>query len=660
MSKESSIHKPEILAPAGSRASFLAALAAGADAVYCGLKSFSARMQAKNFKTEELAALTELAHEQGARVYVTLNSMLKPDDLNPVGRILTRLESDVHPDALIVQDPAMVKLARQTGFSGELHLSTLANATFPAALKNIRAALDADRVVLPRELNVDEIKTMARACPKDLKLETFIHGALCYGVSGRCYWSSYYGGKSGLRGRCVQPCRRLYSQGNRTARFFSCRDLSVDVLVKVLLSIPEVVTWKIEGRKKGPHYVFYTVRAYRMLRDHGKDPKIKKDALAMLERALGRSTTHYNFLPQRVQNPVNTSGHTGSGLLVGKVQGTRANPWFIAREELLTGDVLRIGYEDQTWHAVHRVSRNVPKKGRLHLKISFGKNSPGGVPVFLTDRREKVLAEMIRSLETRLEKKMTGFRNVPDFRARLPRRFSGRVKTIEMNVFRQTVKSRSARGHAGLWLSAGAVKNMKKTRAANCWWWLPPVIWPHDEEELTGRVNALLKQGAGNFVLNAPWQTAFFPSAEKLNLWAGPFCNIANPLGIAVMAEMGFSGVIVSPELGGEDYRYLPRNSPLPLGIVIAGNWPLCISRVLAGNLKPGVAFASPRGEESWVQKYGSDYWVYPNWRLDLSAHETTLEKAGYSLFVHIDNPLPPGIRLKQRSGLWNWNIGLS
>ncbi|OQY04275.1 MAG: peptidase U32, partial [Desulfobacteraceae bacterium 4572_123] len=206
MSKESSIHKPEILAPAGSRASFLAALAAGADAVYCGLKSFSARMQAKNFKTEELAALTELAHEQGARVYVTLNSMLKPDDLNPVGRILTRLERDVHPDALIVQDPAMVKLARQTGFSGELHLSTLANATFPAALKNIRAALDADRVVLPRELNVDEIKTMARACPKDLKLETFIHGALCYGVSGRCYWSSYYGGKSGLRGRCVQPC----------------------------------------------------------------------------------------------------------------------------------------------------------------------------------------------------------------------------------------------------------------------------------------------------------------------------------------------------------------------------------------------------------------------------------------------------------------------
>jgi putative protease len=160
--------------------------------------------------------------------------------------------------------------------------------------------------------------------------------------------------------------------------------------------------------------------------------------------------------------------------------------------------------------------------------------------------------------------------------------------------------------------------------------------------------------------LNAPWQTAFFPNAEKLNLWAGPFCNIANPLGISVLAEMGFSGVIVSPELGGADYQLLPRNSPLPLGIVIAGNWPLCISRALADDLKTQVAFESPRGEGSWVQKYGSSYWVYPNWRLDLNAQRQNLETAGYCFFVDIDNPLPSQVKLKKRSGLWNWNIGLA
>ena len=376
--------------------------------------------------------------------------------------------------------------------------------------------------------------------------------------------------------------------------------------------------------------------------------------------ALGRSTTHYNLLPQRIQNPVNTSGHTGSGLFMGKVQGTRASPYLIAREELLSEDVLRIGYEDQSWHAVHRVGRYVPKKGRLHLKIASGKNSPQGAPIFLTDRREKALMEMVDNLEARFEEKLAKAQAVPDFKIRLPRRFSGGIKTLEMTVFRSAEKSRSARGPEGLWLSGESIKNIPKNRVADTWWWLPPVLWPQDEEEIANQVNAVLKQGAGNFVLNAPWQMAFFPHVEKINLWAGPFCNIANPLGIAVLAEMGFSGVIVSPELGGGDYQLLPQNSPLPIGIVIAGNWPLCISRALADNLKPQVAFTSPRGEESWVQKYGSSYWVYPNWRLDLTAQRKNLETAGYCFFVDMDNPLPPQVKLKKRSGLWNWNVGLA
>ena len=129
---------PQILAPAGNKASFLAALAAGADAVYCGLKQLSARMEAKNFTLEELAGLTDLAHAQGARVYVTLNTLIKPDELNPAGKLLDDLNRHVHPDALIIQDLALIELARQTGFSGELHLSTLANASFGAALSLIR------------------------------------------------------------------------------------------------------------------------------------------------------------------------------------------------------------------------------------------------------------------------------------------------------------------------------------------------------------------------------------------------------------------------------------------------------------------------------------------------------------------------------------------
>ena len=132
------MQKPEILAPAGNRASFLAALAAGADAVYCGLKSFSARMEAKNFAVAELAALTRLAHEKGSRVYVAFNALLKSGDLEEAGTLLTLLHQRVEPDALIIQDFGMIDLARQVGYTGEIHLSTLANAGFAAALKQIR------------------------------------------------------------------------------------------------------------------------------------------------------------------------------------------------------------------------------------------------------------------------------------------------------------------------------------------------------------------------------------------------------------------------------------------------------------------------------------------------------------------------------------------
>ena len=188
--------KPEILAPAGGKASFLAALAAGADAVYCGMKQFSARMQAKNFGFPELQHLTRLAHCKGVRVYVAFNTVIRPDELVEAGQMLAQLVGEVEPDALIIQDPAVVALARQVGFQGELHLSTLANVSFGRALKLVRQKLGVDRIVLPRELHVDEIKTLAQACPEGLRLEAFIHGALCYGVSGRCYWSSYLGAKA--------------------------------------------------------------------------------------------------------------------------------------------------------------------------------------------------------------------------------------------------------------------------------------------------------------------------------------------------------------------------------------------------------------------------------------------------------------------------------
>ncbi|MCG6973153.1 MAG: U32 family peptidase [Desulfobacterales bacterium] len=650
--------RPLILAPAGDRTAFLAALAAGADEIYCGLRHFSARMAAENFTIEELVPLTLLAHDKGVGVHVALNTLLKPDELHTAARLLQQLNSHVKPDGIIIQDLAFVDLACQIGFKGEIHLSTLSNVSFPAALEQIQNSFGVRRVVLPRELNIDEVKAMAMACPKGLDLEIFIHGALCYGVSGRCYWSSYLGGKSGLRGRCVQPCRRVYRQKDRNNRFFSCWDLSLDVLVKVLMKIPQIRTWKIEGRKKGPHTVFYTIKAYRMLRDHGADPKVKKEALELLSYTLGRSGTHYHFLPQRPQNPIHLDSRTGSGLFVGTVKGTAQQPFLNPKEMLLPGDLIRIGYEDEKWHRTVRMARYIPKGGRLVLKPLWKKNGAKNIPVFLIDRREKDLMDKI----TRLEKNLIQTPVLPPSRSvfteQHSKRFEKKKKITNLIVFRQpgNIKPYDT---TGLWLSKQSAAKLPKKLRSRIWWWLPPVIWPENEKEFTEIIDLLQNTGARHFVLNAPWQHALFKDVKKIILWAGPFCNIANASAIRILVSMGFKGAIVTPELGQKDYLMLPGQSPLPLGVILYGSWPLCVSRVLSDRLETGMLFTSPKGEAAWATKIESDYWVYPNWRLDLNAHRKTLEKQGYRLFVNLMEPIPKNVSLKKRPGLWNWEVGL-
>jgi len=650
---------PQILAPAGNNASFLAALAAGADAVYCGLKAFSARMASDNFQMEELEKLTHLAHEKGTKVYVALNTLVKTTELASMAEMLNQLRQKVKPDGLIFQDMAVLQLARQVNYRGELHLSTLANLSLASALPNADKVLGINRVVLPRELHIDEIKSMAEACPQGLGLEIFVHGALCYGVSGRCYWSSYLGGKSGLRGRCVQPCRRRYAHQDKNDRFFSCMDLILDVLVKVLSVIPEIRAWKIEGRKKGPHYVYYTTRAYRLMRDKGNDPQSKKEALELLGYVLGRPATHYFFLPQRPQNPVKLEGYTGSGLLIGNIKGGKSQPYLVPREQLFDGDLLRVGYEDEKWHTLIKVNKWVPKNGRLVLKKQTDHKIIGGVPVFLIDRREPELDKQIKNLQKEsdlitLPKPRTGNFQFTETR---PGLVKGSYK--EMKVFRKVMKIMPS-GRVGIWINGDMPEPVSKKNFAHYWWWLPPVIWPEEEGQFKSVVNQILDQGGKYFVLNAPWQTSLFPFPKKLNLWAGPFCNLANPLALMTIKKMGFKGAIVSPELGGDDLLQLPSKSPIELGIVCFGSWPLCISRTICEDMETAKIFSSPKGEEGWVQRYGKNFWVYPNWKLDIRNRNKELIQAGFSLFISISEPIPKGILLKKRPGQWNWDIGLA
>lgn len=659
--------KPEILAPAGDTACFLAALAAGADGIYLGLKHFSARMQAENFGPGELSALTDLAHANNCKVYVAMNTLVKANECTQAYRLARRLARDVQPDGLIIQDPAMLDLARQAGFEGGLFLSTLANLTHPEALQAARE-LGASRVILPRELSVDEVRQMANACPDGLDLECFVHGALCYCVSGRCYWSSYMGGKSSLRGRCVQPCRRIYKQGKKkenSGRFFSCLDLSLDVLVKTMLTMPKVVSWKIEGRKKGPHYVYHVVTAYRMLRDSMTDPRARKDACEILEMALGRPSTRALFLPQRGSLPTTRDGMTSSGLLAGKIRiGQDGSVALKPHLELLPRDFLRIGVEDERWHATLPVTRRVPKGGSLKLRVERHKTPKDGTPVYLIDRRESELLAILREWENKLASFPRRESGPVDGTPKLPARARRAGNRADIHLRASLPRGKETKGSRGgsmaLWLTARSA-DLSPTVGRRIVWWLPPVIWPGEEAGLSRLVSRLWRDGARHFVCNAPWQRRFFPASlpEDADLVAGPFCNVANPAFLGILAQMGFAAAVVSPELPRDEILAMPAASPLPLGFVLSGFWPVGISRFGLLAARENEAITSPKGEVFWARQYGSTVWLYPAWPLDLTDKKPELANAGYSFFVRMDENPPENLPQTARPGLFNWDGAL-
>jgi putative protease len=661
--------RPEILAPVGDTGAFLAALAAGADAVYLGLKAFTARMESENFSMAELSRMVELAHQEDRKVFVALNSLLKPDDLVSAGKLIAKLARDVEPDALIIQDAGALELARQAGFAGELHLSTLANLTHPASFQ-VAKQLGADRVILPRELNLDEVRGCDKSCPPDLALEVFIHGALCYCVSGRCYWSSYMGGKSSLRGRCVQPCRRTYQQASDYDKYFSCQDLSLDVLTKVLMTLPRVVSWKIEGRKKGPHYVYHVVSAYKLLRDHPDDAKARNQAEDILAHALGRPRTKGTFLPQKPRPPVQPGQQTSSGLFIGKVHavgtgGKKGRPGFgfRARQEMFNADYLRIGFENEPWHFTTRVSARIKKGDVFHLRPPGGKSPKPGTPVFLIDRREPELSKQLNSWQAKLDSCQGRESTAVDFTPQLPPP-SRPARALDINLARQpgasqgSSKGRGAPAVNALWLTPGALNAAPKGGVADLWWWLWPVIWPDEEDACRKTIGQALKLGAERFVLGSPWQVEFFKDCQ-VQLVAGPFCNASNAAVLKIYQDLGISGAIVSPELSRGDLLSLAKQSPIPLGVVINGFWPMGLSRWPLAGIRPNQPFTSPMKEVFWLRKHGQNTWLYPGWPLDLSAQQKELQDAGYAWMVHLHEDPPPSLPKVSRASTFNWKLKL-
>lgn len=352
------MHKFELVAPVGNRENFFAAMEAGADAVYVGAPGFNARNIARDLQLEDIGAMIAYCRAEGKKIYIAANSLILERELPHVIKSLSILEK-LQPDALIVQDLGIIHLVRQYFPELKLHASTLMTAHNSDTVLFL-ASLGCELVVLARELTLKEISAISSRCG-ETRLEVFVHGAMCFSYSGLCLFSSYLGGKSGLRGKCVQPCRRAYTPLTKSKKgvgkkigggyLFSMNDLSGFDALPGLLDAG-VSSLKIEGRLRSAHYIKHIVRAYRTVLDCSPENRVEAvaEAESLADEAMSRKVSSgYFFSPQPAEaitpyHSGNTGIHLGRFSVIKEI-GDGYICKFILKSALAQGDRIRLHSE---------------------------------------------------------------------------------------------------------------------------------------------------------------------------------------------------------------------------------------------------------------------------------------------------------------------------
>ncbi len=373
------IKYPEILAPVGHIDAFYSAMSAGCDAIYLGGLQFGARDYAKNFDHETLAELVRYAHLRDVRVYYTLNTLIKDIEFEQLHKELEFLDT-LCLDALIIQDLGVFEYIRTYFPTFILHGSTQLN------VHNVEDArffnhLGFERIVLARECSLNDVESIIKNVP--IEVETFVHGALCYSFSGQCLMSSFYGDRSGNRGKCAGPCRLPFTINDQSGYYLSMKDqMTLEILPQLILT--GIDSFKIEGRMKNADYVFYATYLYRKYRalaiecieeERIEDYRVLQEDIDLLKIIYNRGdfTQGYYFSHPKSQISVKHPKHLG--LHVGSAQVTGKTISLALDEKLYQGDVIE-------WHvlSVNLGDVNHPtstlETDWTQRKILLNKNSP--------------------------------------------------------------------------------------------------------------------------------------------------------------------------------------------------------------------------------------------------------------------------------------------
>jgi len=382
------MNKIELLSPAGSFPSLIAAIDSGADAVYLGLdeEGLNMRVKAKNFSVSDLKEVRKICDTRikgkKIRVYLTMNTIIYDNEIKKIEKIIKKVKKYV--DAIICWDLSVIELCRK--YKIPFHIST------QASVANKKAALfykklGAERIVLARELNISQIKEISRV----IDTEVFIHGAMCVSISGRCFTSQFLFGKSANRGECLQPCRRSYTikedSGNelklQSNTVMSAKDLCTLGFIEDLKKAG-VKAFKIEGRVREPEYVYTTTRVYRKAIDKKLNQKEIEESLKELNKVYTKGFSSGFYLGSPTSNDFSRVEHSSASQrkeFIAKIDKYLTNKQVaimkissgkikVGDEIYIIGDKTGIINHKITRMEMHKKSINEAKKGdEIGIKI---------------------------------------------------------------------------------------------------------------------------------------------------------------------------------------------------------------------------------------------------------------------------------------------------
>ena len=519
----------ELLAPAGSEESLIAAVNAGCNAVYLGLEGFNARSRAKNFKVEELPDILTYCHKRGVKVFITLNTLIKNNEITNLVRMLYQIVA-CRPDGIIIQDFALLYLLQKLDFR-HIHFST------QAGIHNSIGVIFAsengiERSILARELTLEEITKASQVG----ETEIFIHGALCYSLSGSCLFSSYLGGMSANRGKCKQPCRRAFNLTKRKKEhLFSLKDLElIDYLPQ--LKNAGVKSLKIEGRMKRAEYVNQVVKAYRLALD---TPSQLEEAKSMIENDFGRSKTSY-FTGGTVTNSITNQPFAGIYLGTAKLRGNRL--LFNDISECIVGDKIKLylGEEDSETYAIIEILSKTD--------IVISSTLPNAEKVFVY----KVSGQDENTSSYSLKKKhlpnisKAKLQELTAINSMSNSKNNSRILYFRLGKIQDINEVPKTKFQHKYLLPIEEFRDNESSINKNVYWELPLFIPEADLLKIRELINNIHQKGNKNFAISHISQLLLLPS--KVNVLSNEYIYSLNDLAIQQLKNWGINSYILPLE----------------------------------------------------------------------------------------------------------------